>query len=444
MVLLYWALPLRAQNIWLLLTSYYFYSCSTPWTAGLICIVSLINFAAAIMLEKYHHRRIAITVLSLALSSSFLLWFKYALFVLSNLAAAFPSVPVPSDIFLPAGISFFTFQAMAYTGDVFRGRIKAERSVVNYLLFISFFPQLVAGPIERAENLLNRVRTARQWDSGQFMRGIDLLLLGYVKKVVIADNIAIYINMIFDLKEPSTLLIMTGAIGFNIQILADFSSYTDIARGCARLMGFELMENFRHPYLARSPAEFWKRWHISLSNLIKEYLYIPLGGSRVSHPRWIFNIILVWTVCGTWHGAGWNFILWGFYWGVMSVCYRYVSIFPDRPWTNIPRIVIFHFWTTIGRLFFRVGELSLLGGYFSMNAMRLSAQQLSVCLAIMGIFALYAAPLVIAHALENSVIRAFTDPVKRFSIRMFSYTLAAIMLIMFAAEEASDFYYFQF
>ena len=441
---LYWLVPHRAQNLLLLVASYFFYAYAVPWTGWLMAAVTLINYTAAILIERYQTRRVALAVLCIALSLTFLLWFKYALFILRGLSDIFPALPVPLEIFLPAGISFFTFQALAYTGDVYTGRLKAERNPVDFFLFVSFFPQLVAGPIERAENLLRQVTEQRRWQLDRFMRGLDILCLGYVKKIVIADNVAIYVNMIFDLKNPSALMILAGAIGFGIQILADFSSYTDIARGCGRFMGFELMENFNHPYLARSPGEFWRRWHISLSNLIKEYLYVPLGGSRVNPGRWVFNIVLVWFICGLWHGAGWNFIIWGLYWGMLLIAYRYITLFPEKPWADIPKIVIFFTWTTLGWLLFRVRDLSLLSEYFSPNAFARIQQQLPVTAAVLFIFLLYAAPLVLTLCLEKRAARAMTTWHGQMAVRMAGYTCAALLLVLFAAEQGSDFYYFQF
>lgn len=440
----YWALPLRGQNLLLLAASYFFYAYAVPWTGWLMLAVTAINYFSAILMERQPQSRHSLLILCVALSLSFLLWFKYAMFIAANLALVFPSSSFSLHIFLPVGISFYTFQALAYTGDVYLGKLKAERNPVDFFLFIAFFPQLVAGPIERAENLLRQIKEPRHHDGARFMRGLDLLLRGFIKKVVIADSIAVYVNMIFDLETPSTLLILVGCIGFSIQILADFSAYTDIARGCARFMGFELMENFQHPYTARSPGEFWRRWHISLSNCIRDYLYIPLGGSRVTPGRLLFNIVFVWFICGLWHGAGWNFILWGLYWGFLLIAYRYITLFPDKSWTNTPRIVLMYIWATIGWLFFRVRDLSLLSGYFGESAFRASVDQLPVCLAVLSIFLLYAAPLIIAFRLEKIALQWSSVPNRLLAMRIPAYTVCLLLILVFASEQDSDFYYFQF
>jgi D-alanyl-lipoteichoic acid acyltransferase DltB (MBOAT superfamily) len=218
---------------------------------------------------------------------------------------------VTLDVLLPVGISFYTFQAMAYTIDVYRGHVQPERNVVRFLAFISFFPQLVAGPIERASRLLPQFDIVQRFDRVRTVEGLRMILWGAFKKLAIADRLAIYINTVYDTPEMfSGQALLLATIMFGFQVYADFSGYTDIAVGTAHILGFDLIQNFRQPYLATSVREFWSRWHLSLLTWFRDYLYIPLGGNRVSFPRQLFNIMLIYLISGLWHGASWTFVLW--------------------------------------------------------------------------------------------------------------------------------------
>jgi D-alanyl-lipoteichoic acid acyltransferase DltB (MBOAT superfamily) len=231
------------------------------------------------------------------------------------------SLPV-LRVALPVGISFYTFQAMSYTVDVYRGELRARRSLVDVAVFISFFPHLVAGPIQRASYLLPQVESPRRFSIEKATSGLSLMVWGFFKKLVIADNVGVIANKVFAIGDPSFEILWAGVFAFAIQIYADFSAYTDIARGSSRWLGFELTENFDHPYLARTPADFWRRWNISLSTWFRDYVYIPLGGSRATGGRWVRNVLVTFLLSGLWHGASWNYVLWGFYHGVLLVLTR--------------------------------------------------------------------------------------------------------------------------
>lgn len=229
------------------------------------------------------------------------------------------------DILLPVGISFYTFQALGYTIDVYRGNTKAERNFLTYALFVSFFPQLVAGPIERSTNLLNQFKLKFTFDGKRAMQGFKLMLWGYFLKLVVADRCAMYVDPVFNNladKEHSPLM---ASILFCFQVYGDFSGYTFIAIGCAMIMGFQLMENFRRPYFATSVTDFWHRWHISLSTWFKDYLYIPLGGNRVGKWRGYFNVLITFIISGIWHGANWTFIIWGTIHGLLQCIERHIG-----------------------------------------------------------------------------------------------------------------------
>jgi D-alanyl-lipoteichoic acid acyltransferase DltB (MBOAT superfamily) len=263
-------------------------------------------------------------------------------------------------VILPVGISFYTFQALSYTIDVYRGQMRARRDFVGFAAFVALFPQLVAGPIERASHLLPQVESPRRFNWMATRDGVLLATWGYFKKLVIADNVGIIANKIFSLEEAGFAVLWAGVFAFAIQIYADFSAYTDIARGVARCFGFSLMRNFRHPYLATGPADFWHRWHISLSTWFRDYVFIPLGGSRGGTWRTARNIMITFVVSGLWHGASWNFVLWGTYHGVLVVVSRLmpkVTLAPALSAALVPfRVVGMFGLTLVGWLMFRESD----------------------------------------------------------------------------------------
>ncbi len=222
-------------------------------------------------------------------------------------------------ILLPVGISFYTFQELSYTIEVYRGTLRARHNFVDFAAFVCFYPQLVAGPIERASRLLPQVERPRSWSWPAARSALFLIIWGFFKKLVVADNVGVIANKVFSLDAPGFTVLWAGVFAFAIQIYADFSAYSDIARGMAKWLGFDLMVNFDHPYLARGPIDFWRRWHISLSSWFRDYVYIPLGGSRRGRARTLVNVFLTFLISGLWHGASWNYVLWGAYHGVLVV-----------------------------------------------------------------------------------------------------------------------------
>lgn len=310
---------LRLQNVFLLLASYYFYACWDWRFLSLIAFSTGVDFWAskqmAASTDQGHKRRFLI--LSLFVNLGFLGFFKYYNFFLENFVEAFSLLGIPFQtstlrIILPVGISFYTFQTLSYSIDVYRGKIKASDDFIAFAAFVSFFPQLVAGPIERASNLLPQFFKARSFDYYQAVDGMRQILWGLFKKVVIADNCAVHANEIFNNSgDYSGAHLFLGAFFFAFQIYGDFSGYSDMAIGTSRLFGFDLKKNFAYPYFSRNMAEFWRRWHISLSTWFRDYLYIPLGGSRVSQWKKIRNTFIIFLVSGFWHGANWTFLIWG-------------------------------------------------------------------------------------------------------------------------------------
>jgi alginate O-acetyltransferase complex protein AlgI len=318
---LYWFVfkSLRAQNVLLLISSYLFYGWWDWRFLGLIIFSSLIDYVIGLELEKLREdsKRRALLFTSLFVNLGFLAVFKYFNFFLENFAEAFTffggHLEVSRlNIILPVGISFYTFQTLSYSIDVYRRKIEPTRDVISFLSFVSFFPQLVAGPIERASNLLPQFHSPRNFNYSQAVEGMRQILWGLLKKIVIADNCAEIVNLVFD--NPSSYsgsTLVLGVIFFAFQIYGDFSGYSDIAIGTSRLFGFDLMKNFAYPYFSRDIGEFWRRWHISLSTWFRDYLYIPLGGSKGSMKIKVRNVFLIFLVSGFWHGANWTFLIWG-------------------------------------------------------------------------------------------------------------------------------------
>lgn len=319
---IYWFLvkkSIKLQNLLIVIASYVFYGWWDWRFLSLIAFSTLVDYSVGIRLgiEQNQLKRKILLWTSIIVNLGFLGFFKYYNFFLDNFTQAFSflgrDISVSSlNIILPVGISFYTFQTLSYSIDVYKGKLKPTKDIIAFSAFVSFFPQLVAGPIERATNLLPQFYKSREFDYNKAVDGMRQILWGLFKKVVIADNAAVFANLIFNNSADysgSTLLL--GAIFFSFQIYGDFSGYSDIAIGTSRLFGFDLMRNFHFPYFSRDIAEFWRRWHISLASWFRDYLYIPLGGSRGSTWMKVRNIFIIFLVSGFWHGANWTFIVWG-------------------------------------------------------------------------------------------------------------------------------------
>ena len=325
--LVYFLIPKKVRYLWLLGASYYFYSCWNAQYALLMATSTLITYLSGFFIEKAktdRGRKLSVAV-SFILNLAILFYFKYFYFTMDNINMVrglfgLSELQPKFDVILPVGISFYTFQALSYTMDVYRKEITHERNLFRYALFVSFFPQLVAGPIERSKNLLTQLRDDHKFDYNRVRYGLLVMLWGFFLKLVIADRAAILVNTVYDrYTEFGGAMLLLATVCFAIQIYCDFASYSIIAKGAARVMGFELMDNFRQPYFSTSIAEFWRRWHISLSSWFKDYLYIPLGGNRKGTVRKYFNLMVVFLVSGLWHGASWNFVIWGALHGIYQI-----------------------------------------------------------------------------------------------------------------------------
>lgn len=319
---LYWFVAhkhYQQQNILLLLSSYFFYACWDWRFLFLLVFSTVLDYSTGIQMElaKSAKRKQFWFWLSISINLGFLGIFKYYNFFASSFASALSGIglyvsPWTLKVILPVGISFYTFHGLSYVIDIYKERIKAERNFIDYSVFVSFFPLLVAGPIERATHLLPQIQRKRKFDYSKAVDGLRQILWGLFKKVVIADNCARFANVIFDSPtEHSGSTLLLGALFFSFQIYGDFSGYSDIALGTARLFGIDLLKNFAFPYFSRDIAEFWRRWHISLSTWFRDYLYIPLGGSKGGTWMKVRNTFIIFIVSGFWHGANWTFIVWG-------------------------------------------------------------------------------------------------------------------------------------
>jgi len=333
-VLLYYLLPHRFRWFFLLAASYYFYMNWQPVYAIMIFTSTIITWTFGVLIEKSHTRnrkRLFLTISQL-INFGILFTFKYFNFINESVFAVMDAMnirwTVPNlDLLLPVGISFYTFQAVGYTIDVYRGEIKAEKHLGIYALFVSFFPQLVAGPIERTKNLLPQFRLKHSFDPARLESGLKQMIWGFFMKVVVADRLSLLVNAAYnnvDAHNGTTLLIATFFFAF--QIYCDFAGYSNIAIGAARIMGFDLMTNFRRPYFSTNIGEFWHRWHISLSTWFRDYVYIPLGGNKVSESRKYLNIFVTFVVSGIWHGANWTFVIWGGLHGLYNTTQKFLGI----------------------------------------------------------------------------------------------------------------------
>ena len=452
---LFFATPHRARWALLLAASCVFYAWLIPKYLLILAFTILVDYCAGRWIERTVHpgRRRWFLGVSLAANLGILSVFKYFNFLNSNLAAVLHSFgvsnPIPVlDMALPIGLSFHTFQAMSYIVEVYRGHIPAERHFGRYALYVMFFPQLVAGPIERPQNILHQLRERHSFDYDRVVSGLRRILWGLVKKVLIADRLGVYVDAVF--AHPGQYHGATVALAvyfFAFQIYCDFSGYSDIAVGSARILGFRLMENFRSPYFAADLREFWQRWHISLSTWFRDYLYIPLGGNRGSQGRVMRNLFIVFAVSGLWHGANWNFLVWGTLHGlgVMALTAFAGANTPSPGRRALGVFVTFHF-VTFAWIFFRAGSLgeawvvvrSLVpSGPARWLVPGVDATEFSLMLG--GIAFLLAAESYHARAKARGTWA--TPPT---SVRWAGYFTAALALIFLSPFSGKSFIYFQF
>ena len=447
----------RFQNRMLLAASYVFYGAWDWRFLGLLLISTLVDYVVGLRMGATDSpsRRKGLLVFSIVAQLGMLGFFKYFGFFLENLTSLLEALglrpsPWTLRLILPVGISFYTFQTLSYTFDIYRRRMQPTRDFLDFALFVAFFPQLVAGPIERAANLLPQIARPRILDAARIDDGLFLILWGYFKKVVIADQAAQVANLVF--KDPAAFTggeILLGILAFTIQIYGDFSGYSDIARGTAKLMGFELMVNFRLPYFAISPSDFWQRWHISLSSWLRDYLFFPLGGPYGSRPRQVFTVMVTFLLSGLWHGAAWNFVIWGAYHGAIIVAYDLAG------WRKAPahkaagggstpaylaRMGLMFVLTLIGWVIFRAESPAQIGTILTRVGLDVSAAGLPLARTVL----LAALPLVVVQILQHRR-RDLLAPARLPGWqRIPLYTLLLAGLAVLGVRQSVDFIYFQF
>ena len=461
----YWLIrQRRLQNLWIVLVSYIFYGWWDWRFLGLIAFTSLCSFASGLLLKKFDGKRSKqklISAVNIIINLSILAVFKYLNFFVENLQILLSHIGIQIDwvtfnIILPVGISFYTFQALSYTIDVYQGKVRPTKDIIEFFAYISFFPQLVAGPIERATNLLPQFQRSRQFDYSKAVDGCRQMLWGFVKKMVVADNCAALVNQMWGdyLTLSSVQLFLLGVL-FTFQIYCDFSGYSDIAIGCARLFGFNLMQNFNCPYFSRSIPEFWRRWHISLTTWFRDYIYFPLGGSRCVKWKIIRNVFIVWGISGLWHGADWTFVCWGCFHATLLAIYnifgintKYKNVVADGKIIpsvkEMSQMALTFFLAVIGWIIFRAENMSqafdFLKGMFTHFS-------------YVGPIGFFVKPLVLASCLllvewlqrkKAHALQFSANGIFRYGVVRFLAYITLLILIVLNTGEVQTFIYFQF
>ncbi|MDF2890592.1 MAG: algI [Clostridia bacterium] len=366
---LYYISPKKLKNNVLLLSSLFFYGYGEPKSLFVMLFSILLNYALGLLVDRYRSSKsksyVVLTLTGIG-NLAVIGYYKYTDFFIENFNALFgQSIPL-MHIIMPIGISFFTFQGMSYVIDVYREQGKAQRNPLNVALYISLFPQLIAGPIVRYKTVAAQINE-RQVNIEKFASGIEKFILGLSKKVLIANSMGLVADHIFEVRamQHSVLLSWIGVLAYTAQIYFDFSGYSDMAIGLGRMFGFEFLENFNYPYISKSITEFWRRWHISLSTWFRDYVYIPLGGNRVNQAKLIRNILVVWLLTGFWHGAAWNFIAWGFYFGLLLMLEKFViGTYLQKLWRPLQHLYALLF-IVLGWVLFRSESLSYALGYIA-------------------------------------------------------------------------------
>lgn len=480
-LLLYRILPLKIRWVMLLAVSLLFYM---SWQADLIYLImftTVVSYVCALLIERFEGKRgkqKACMIVAVVASLTVLFFFKYFNFLAENVIDLLNLIGLnvsdfALDLILPVGISFYTFQTLSYVIDVYRGSIKAERHFGYYALYVSFFPQLVAGPIERPENLLPQLKTKNPFNVNDTVVGLKFMMVGFFKKIAVADQISKYVDAVYnnadtvDVNTVNAFTVVLATVLFAVQIYCDFSGYTDIAIGCSRVMGIKLMQNFNDPYSATNIKDFWRRWHISLTSWFTDYVYIPLGGSRCSKARHLTNIMIVFLVSGIWHGAAWTYILWG----VMHGVYQVVGNLTAKPRSKLiakmglnekgalvcgVRRVITFILVCIAWMMFRANSLydfgvlftTLFKGWgdvsFSASMDALGMDLIAAITTVLSIIMIKQLDVQINTKPDMDTSDCLLDPSRVSAYICICWSVAAAWLILLSSNVASSFIYFQF
>jgi len=460
----YFTLQHKYRWILLLLASYFFYGYWEVKYLSIIIISTLIDFYVGIKIDesKSQSRKRFYLYISLLSNLGILFIFKYFNFFIDNVSEIIkinnPNFELPlMELLLPVGISFYTFQTLSYSIDIYNGNIKPEKHLGVFALFVTFFPQLVAGPIERASNLLPQFHKQHLFNYDRISSGLSLMLWGLFKKVVIADRLAIVVNEIYNNpNDYNGLTLVVGTVFFAFQIYCDFSGYSDIAIGCARVLGFDLMKNFNYPYFSRSINEFWKRWHISLSTWFRDYVYIPLGGNRRMKWRWYYNLFITFLISGLWHGANWTFIIWGAIHGVILIIETVTNTKESskNKLKNGLLILKTFIIVCLSWVFFRANTIqdafSILTNIFDLS--NYSLNQLSLYIVpttkntvyAMDIFLSYLMILFLIFSEYTFSFKVKFEELNYYKYKLPIYVLGIVCILLLGAFEKNEFIYFQF
>jgi alginate O-acetyltransferase complex protein AlgI len=459
-IIVYYLLPRKYRWMLLLAGSYFFYMSWEPMYILLIVFSTLVDYSVGLKMAKTDNRKLRVRYLvtSLVVNLGLLFVFKYFNFFNSSVVDFLNGIgieanPVKLDVLLPVGISFYTFQTLSYTIDIYNKKIKPEKHLGKFALYVSFFPQLVAGPIERASNLLPQFKVFKNANQKDFIAGFSQVIFGLFKKIVVADTAAIYVNSVYgyhDLNNGLTLIIATYAFAF--QIYCDFSGYSDIAIGSARMLGYDLMDNFKIPYFSKNITEFWRRWHISLSSWLKDYLYIPLGGNRKGKIFTYRNLLITMLLGGLWHGASWNFVIWGGINGLALAFEKFTGVrnLDNIANKNIVRKWVFAFITfniiALTWVFFRAETLekatdilNIIGSNFWAGGLAIKDTSVFMNL-IIGVVLLLIFEYFFLRKVNfnNFILR------KKLSFVVIFNSILIIIMVLMGVSEGSQFIYFQF
>lgn len=442
----------RWQNALLLFASYVFYAWLAPWYAALLGVSTLADFTLARQMKRQEDKAKTFLMLSLVLNLGVLAFFKYYDFFNTQVAENLTSLGLSVDwlfikIFLPAGLSFYTLKKLAYMIDVSRGTLQPSEDLLSFALFVSFFPQLIAGPIDRYQKLMPQIEQKRIWQSSFFYSAWPLLVMGLFKKIVVADSIRPIVDRIFGLDQPSLVLVIAGTLGFTLEILADFSAYTDLSRGAAQLLGFNTSQNFNRPYLSLTPTEFWNRWHITLSAWLRDYIFFPVRRALLRRkeqlPHWLLLSIpplVTMFISGIWHGAGSTYMIWGLYYGILIAGYQLIGLRGD--WKPAGRLKTFFAWLVMfafiafGWLIFRAPSLTWLSDVFLHSEWTHGREDWVVASILLSRTVIYSLPLIIKYLLDQYSPRGLIQP--------FYYAALTLGIVIFIGSATSDFIYFQF
>lgn len=450
--ILYYILPQKLRWGMLLAASCYFYMAFVPFYILILVVTILIDYFAAIFIENSprQKKKKYLLIVSIISTCLVLFIFKYYNFFTSNLnylanALHWNYSIETLKILLPIGLSFHTFQSLSYVIEVYYGRQKAERHFGIYSLYVMYYPQLVAGPIERPQNLLYQFREHHKFNSHNVISGLKLMLWGYFLKLVVADRAAIYVDIVYNnVDQHDGLTFMAATVLFAFQIYGDFAGYSLIAIGASRTMGIKLMQNFNRPYFAASIHEFWKRWHISLSTWFRDYLYIPLGGNRVSKNKWLFNLFITFTVSGLWHGANWTFVIWG----ILHSAYLIIDILLDRKGKrSILNVFLTFCLVCFAWIFFRANSLAdsftIVKDIFLNPGRLFIPQNEDIIVPIYALLAILI--LLITEFKKENLDNVFTISESKYEwVRLSYYSLVLFVILFIGVFDGGQFIYFQF